>query len=405
MQNWFSENINLGILISALLLVLIGLASIYSATYDAGASDFFNRQLIWAGFGLAALLVVMFIPFRTLQLVSYPLYIFSVLLLIAVLLFGKTVAGSKSWFGFGSFGLQPSEFVKVTCVLALATYLSDKKINLSRFKNLSIAVSIVLIPVALIIRQPDVGTAIIYVFMIIPVLYWAGASLTLMLIIISPAAAAVTALFGITPFLIVLAILLITFFVLKENKLISAIIFSITVLVGVSVKFIYGKLAPYQQKRIDVFLNPEADPLGSGYNVIQSKVAIGSGGVLGKGFLEGSQTQLNFIPAQWTDFIYCVPAEEFGFVGSILILILFAYILFRSISVASTAKNRFASLVSMGVVSIFSAHILINIGMVMGIMPVIGVPLPLLSYGGSFLLSSMVMVGLLLNMYINRKEY
>lgn len=405
MQNWFSENINFGVLICALLLVLIGLASIYSATHDAGASDFFNRQLIWAGIGLVAMLIVMFIPFRTLQLLSYPLYFFSILMLIAVLIFGKTVAGSKSWFGFGAFGIQPSEFVKVTCVLALATYLSDKKVNLTRFKNLLIALSIVLIPVALIIRQPDVGTAIIYVLMLIPVLYWAGASLTLMLIIISPAAAAIAALIGITPFLIVLATLLITFFVLKENKLISAIIFSITVLVGVSVQFIYGKLAPYQQKRIDAFLNPEADPLGSGYNVIQSKVAIGSGGVFGKGFLEGSQTQLNFIPAQWTDFIYCVPAEEFGFVGSIFILILFAYILFRSVNVASTAKSRYASLVTMGVVSIFLAHILINIGMVMGIMPVIGVPLPLLSYGGSFLLSSMLMVGLLLNMYINRKEY
>jgi rod shape determining protein RodA len=241
--------------------------------------------------------------------------------------------------------------------------------------------------------------------MLFPVLYWSGAPTLLMITVIAPSIVAVAALFGTTPFLIVISTLLVALFVMKENRLISASIFSLAVLVGVSVQFMYGKLALYQQKRIDTFLNPENDPLSAGYNVIQATVAIGSGGIFGKGFLEGSQTQLNFIPAQWTDFIFCVPAEEFGFLGALLILILFGYLLFRGIKIAATTKNRYASIVAIGIVSIFASHIIINIGMVIGIMPVIGIPLPFLSYGGSFLLTSLSLIGLLLNMYANRKEY
>lgn len=405
MQSWFEDKIQAGIFLATVVLVSLGIIAIYSATYDAGASAYFYRQIIWACVGFVMMLAVIFIPFRTLQLISYPLYGFSILFLVAVLVLGKSIAGSTSWFGIGSLGLQPSEITKATSILALASYLSDKRINLHRFKNLAVASGIVLLPVTLILLQPDMGTAIIFIGLLISLLFWAGASHTLMIFLIAPAFAAVAALFGTTPFLIVILLLLLFLFFIKENKFISAIIFSFTVLVGISVQFIHGKLAPYQQKRIDAFLDPAGDPLGAGYNVIQSKVAIGSGGIFGKGFLEGSQTQLNFIPAQWTDFIYCVPAEEFGFIGAFLILILFAYILFKGVHLASTVKSRYASLVCIGVVSVLASHIIINIGMVMGMMPVIGVPLPFLSYGGSFLLSCMFMIGLLLNMYSNRKEY
>jgi rod shape determining protein RodA len=194
-------------------------------------------------------------------------------------------------------------------------------------------------------------------------------------------------------------------FLLRENRLLSAIIFSLTVLVGASVQFIFGRLAPHQQKRILTFLNPDADPLGAGYNVIQSKIAIGSGGLLGKGYLQGTQTQLNFLPAQWTDFIYCVPSEEFGFLGACIILILLTTLLYRGVQIAATVKSRYASIAAIGVVSTLAIHTIINIGMSMGMMPVIGVPLPFLSYGGSNLLTNMIMAGLLLNLYANRKEY
>lgn len=405
MNSWIEEKIDFSILIPVLMLVILGLISIYSATYDTGASDYFHKQLIWAGLGILSMLLVAFIPFRTLQLLSYPIYVSSIILLILVLIFGKTVAGSKSWFGIGNVGIQPSEFAKVATVIALAYLLSDKKVNIRRFKYLKYVFLIVLIPFFLIIRQPDTGTALIFLGSLIPILYWSGATNTLMLAIVAPPIAAVSSLFGITYFLIVITILLGILFLQKENKLIAALIFSFTVLIGISVQYVYSKLAPYQQKRLDIFINPESDPLSAGYNVIQSKIAIGSGGITGKGFLRGTQTQLNFIPAQWTDFIYCVPAEEFGFVGAFLILILYFYLLYRCIHLASIAKSRYGSILAFGVGSVFFVHILINIGMVMNIMPVIGVPLPFLSYGGSFLFSSLIMVGLLLNVYANRKEY
>lgn len=405
MDSWFKENIDFRLIVAVVILLIIGITSVYSATYDAGASAFFNRQVAWAGIGFVIMIAIMFVPFRTLQLLSYPAYGLSIIFLIVVLIAGKIVAGSKSWFGVGGFGLQPSELVKITTVLALAAYLSQRQITLRRFKHLAITFGLVLLPVMLIVIQPDVGTAIIYIGMLIFVLYWAGASNFLMLTLIAPVAAAVATLFGTTAFVIIITLTFVVLFILRENRLFSALVFSLTVLMGASVQFIFGKLASHQQKRILTFLNPDADPLGAGYNVIQSKIAIGSGGFFGKGFLHGSQTQLNFLPAQWTDFIYCVPGEEFGFIGACTILLLLTFFLFRGIQIASMAKNRYASLVAIGIVGIFATHIIINIGMSMGIMPVIGVPLPFLSYGGSNLLTNMIMVGILLNMYANRKEY
>jgi rod shape determining protein RodA len=403
--NWFKEHIDFVTLFIVLTLTTIGIASVYSATYDAGASAFFRRQVIWAGIGFLLMISIALMQFRTLQFLSLPLYGFSLLFLVAVLIAGKTVAGTKSWFGVGGFGLQPSEIVKVTTILALASYLSSRQVNLHRLKDLAIAFSIVLLPVGLILMQPDMGTAIIYMGSFLFILIWAGASNFLILTLIAPGAAALATLFGTTPFVLVVVTTLVILLALRENRLMSAIVFSLTVLVGVSVQFIFGKLAPYQQKRILTFLNPDADPLGAGYNVIQSKIAIGSGGFFGKGFLQGSQTQLNFIPAQWTDFIYCVPSEEFGFVGAFFILCLFTILLLRGLQTASVAKNSYAGIVSIGIISVFTVHIIINIGMAMGMMPVIGVPLPFMSYGGSNLLSNMVMAGLLMNMYANRKEY
>jgi len=179
----------------------------------------------------------------------------------------------------------------------------------------------------------------------------------------------------------------------------------ITLAIGLSVQTVYERLPSYQQKRIATFLNPESDPLGAGYNVIQSKVAIGSGGMLGKGYLQGTQTQLNFIPEQWTDFIYCVPGEEFGFVGASVVLLAFGFLLFHGIGIASTSNNKFGSIGSIGILGIFAVHIFVNIGMSLGLLPVIGIPLPFLSYGGSALIANMTMAGLLMNFYANRKEH
>ncbi len=405
MESIVRDKIDPVIFTAVTLLMLIGIASVYSATYDAGASLYFNRQVVWGAAGFIMMIVIWLLPFRTLQLASYPLYAVSILLLVAVLVAGKTVAGTKSWFGIGGFGLQPSEFVKVTTIMALASYLSYRHLERGKLSEVAATFGIVLLPFALIILQPDMGTAIIYLGALFLILIWAGAPVFLLLAIVAPIAAAVATLFNTTVFIMVIAVTFIILFFQRSNRLLSSIVFSVTVLTGVSVQYLFTKLAPYQQRRIFTFLDPDSDPLGAGYNVIQSKIAIGSGGIFGKGFLHGTQTQLNFIPAQWTDFIFCVPSEEFGFFGALFVLGLITALLLRGVQLSSSVKNRFGSLLAIGIVSVLTIHVIINIGMVMGIMPVIGVPLPFMSYGGSSLLSSMIMAGLLLNLHRNRKEY
>jgi rod shape determining protein RodA len=191
----------------------------------------------------------------------------------------------------------------------------------------------------------------------------------------------------------------------RQNRFAAAVAFALTLAIGLSVQAVYERLPSYQQKRISTFMNPGSEQKGAGYNVYQSKVAIGSGGFFGKGYLQGTQTQLNFIPEQWTDFIFCVPGEEFGFVGASIVIGLFAGLLLHGVNVAGLSKNKFASAASIGITGIFGVHVLINIGMSMGLLPVIGIPLPFLSYGGSALVANMTMVGLLMNFYSNRKEH
>lgn len=405
MESFLRDRIDPVIFLSVIILVAIGIASVYSATYDAGASLYFNRQVVWACAGFVMMVAIWLLPFRTVQMAAYPLYALSILLLIAVLVAGKTVAGTKSWFGIGGFGLQPSEFVKVTTLMALSAYLSYRHLERGRLSEIAATFGIVLLPFGLIILQPDMGTGLIYLGALFLILIWAGAPVFLLLALVAPIAAAVATLFNTTAFILVVIATLAALFLLRANRLLSSVVFSATVLTGVSVQYLFNKLAPYQQRRIFTFLDPDSDPLGAGYNVIQSKIAIGSGGLAGKGFLQGTQTQLNFIPAQWTDFIFCVPSEEFGFAGAFLVLALITALLLRGVQLASGVKNRFGSLLAIGIVSVLTIHVVINIGMVMGIMPVIGVPLPFMSYGGSSLMSSMIMAGLLLNLHRNRKEY
>jgi rod shape determining protein RodA len=405
MLSLVNERIDLRTVLAALGLTAIGIVSVYSATYDARASEIFYRQLFFLGAGLIAAAAVAVMPFRLLQFISYPSYALSLLLLVAVLLIGRTVSGSTSWFNLGLFRLQPAEFAKITTVLALATYLSRPEVSLSSFRHLAVVGGIVGAPMVLILRQPDTGTAIIYAGMLLPILYWGGATRFTLTAILAPVAAAVAALFGTTPFLVAIVIFGILLYLSKENRLLAAVAFSLMVLVGISVQYIYDGLRPYQQKRIATFLDPAADPLGAGFNILQSKVAIGSGGLVGKGYLHGSQTQLNFIPEQWTDFIFCVPGEEFGFLGAATVLALFLVLFLRGVGIASSVRSRFASYVAIGITGTLATHMVINVGMALGLLPVIGVPLPFLSYGGSALVTSLLMVGILLNLHLHRKEY
>lgn len=405
MTSFLRERLDLPLFTATCSLAAMGLISIYSATLDARMSELFYKQVAATAIGTIAAFAVAVTPLRTLQRISMPLYGLAMVLLFTVLMIGKQVSGSTSWLQLGPFSLQPAEFAKPATVLALAVYLAHRDVQLTNIKNIAVAGVIVLLPVALILRQPDVGTAMVFFGMLLPVLYWGGAPLFVLVTLIAPGVVAIAALIGPTPFFASIAVLGIVLWVTRQNTIVAAVVFSAIVLVGVSVQSIHSSLRPYQQKRIETFLDPGADPLGAGYNVLQSKIAIGSGGIFGKGYLQGTQTQLNFIPAQWTDFIFCVPGEEFGFAGAAFIIALFGTLLFRSVRIASMVKSSFASFAAVGITGILATHIFMNIGMALGLTPVVGIPLPFLSYGGSALVANMIMIGLLLNLYRNRREY
>lgn len=406
MFEYFKEYFDFKTFFITIALVLAGLVSIYSATYDAGAGSIFQRQLTWAGIGLVAMILAAILPLKTIYRLVVPSYIFLFLVLLVLLIIGKTVSGSRSWFSVAKdLGGQPSEFAKVAALLAVAAFLSRSTTVLSDPKHLAMAIALILLPMGLVLAQPDLGTSMVFFAMMLPILYWAGVENFVLAAILSPVLVAAGALFGTSFFIVTVVVSAVLLYVSRRNRFIAAVAFALTLSVGVSVQFVYDRLPAYQQKRIMTFLNPEADPLGSGYNVLQAKVAIGSGGLFGKGYLRGTQTQLNFIPEQWTDFIFCVPGEEFGFFGASLVLVLFGALLMRGIKVASVSKNKFASIAAIGITAVLASHMLINIGMSMGLMPVVGIPLPFLSYGGSALLASMTMSGLLMNFWANRKEY
>ncbi len=395
------------LLAAALSLLSCGLFAVFSATYS-GSGDYFSRQLWFGVLGTAIMVGISFIPPRFLSKATYLLYGLSLVLLVLVLIFGKRIAGSKSWFSLGSFGIQPSEFAKITTILALATYLSstdDGYRNLNNPIEFFKAALFIIAPITLIMQQPDMGTSIVFVSMLLPIFFWAGLSPFAIMCIVSPAPVVVGALLGTEYFIGSLILVGLVLLMFRRKILIVAIVVLVNVVVGISADTLYDKLQPYQQKRIQAVFDPSLDPLGSGYNVIQSKVAIGSGGLTGKGFLQGTQTQLKFIPEQWTDFIFCMIGEEFGFVGSILVLLLFLILIGKIISNGAMSKNRFLSVACIGIASVMFCHVVINIGMTIGLLPVIGIPLPFLSYGISSLLSFSVMTGIAMNTYRFRNQY
>ncbi len=408
MQAKLFDRFNFVVFFSALGLITFGLVAIYSATFgNELVAGNFNKQLISAAVGVLLVLAIMYTPSKYIAMSSYIIYGIVLILLIAVIFLGKKIKGQTSWFSVGGFGVQPSEFAKVATVLALAYFLSNKnkEADVTKFRDFMYAVAICLVPVALIMLQPDMGTTLVFLFLLLPVLYWAGMPNYIMFFIVAPAITAITAFLGTWYFVAAVIFIIAMMLVFKKNILISVIIVCISIASGFSVNMVYSKLQPYQQKRIQSMFNPESDPLGAGYNVIQSKIAIGSGGLSGKGFMQGTQTQLKYIPEQWTDFIFCMVGEEFGFIGSIAVVLLFLILIWQTIHIAYICKNQFLSICCIGFATIFSFHILINLGMIMGIMPVIGIPLPFMSYGVSFLLSNLIMLGIILNAYRNRKDY
>jgi rod shape determining protein RodA len=401
------DKIDIKLIIPVIGLLIISMLSIYSATKMPGQHHIFIKHLIWIALGLIIATLIFLIHPRKLFSFSMPFYAISILLLILVLIIGKRVSGSESWISIGKLQFQPSEFAKLATVMALSSFLSKKDTDPKSFKTFLISITIVSTPVTLILLQPDFGTAIVFGAILFGILFIAGIPGFWLLLLISPAVIIISSFFGMIALITSATIIgLIILAIMRKPLFLTLVITMLNLSIGFTNKYIFNEiLKPHQQKRIIAFLNPSSDPLGAGYNVIQSKIAIGSGGLLGKGYLKGTQAQLRFIPAQWTDFIFCIPAEEFGFVGAITILMLYVSLMLRILNLSTMVKKKISLLIIIGIFSIWSFHIVINLGMTLGLSPVIGIWLPFLSYGGSAMITNMAMFGILMNLYANRREY
>lgn len=379
-----------------LVLTIIGWVNIYAAVYNEDHSSIFDfsqrygKQLIWIFAAIVIALIVITIDASFFTTFAYLIYGISILSLMAVLVMGTEIAGSKSWFQFGGIAIQPAEFAKLATCLALAKYLSTYNVTLKRFKTRIIAAFIILLPAGLVLLQNDTGSALVYSIFLF-VLYREGLTGNILLI-----GFLIVILFVITlllnklyviAFLIFLAAVL--FYLMKRNrKNIVALVIMLIMAAGFvySVDYTFENvLEHHHKKRINVLLGKELDLRGAGYNVHQSKIAIGSGGIAGKGFLNGTQTKYDFVPEQDTDFIFCTIGEEWGYLGSLFVIGIFMYLLLRLLRLAERQRSDFSRIYGYGVASIIFFHFTVNIGMTIGLLPVIGIPLPFISYGGSSL--------------------
>jgi rod shape determining protein RodA len=398
------DKFDLALFLPVLFLTIIGLLAIYSSTANhPSASGNFEKQFFWSIASLLVFFIVYSLPQQLFKTLAIPSYLFSLLLLIVVLFAGKTVYGSQSWLNFGPVGFQPSEFAKLGLILGLSYWLTYKNRDINNIKDIIVALAIGFLPVILILLEPDTGTAIVFMIITLSLIYWSGLSLFGLFVVLSPGIVTFASLFGTVVFIISLLGVILALILFRKDLFNSATVFILNLGASFFFDYAFRLLKPHQQKRIETFLDPASDPLGSGYNALQAKLAIGSGGFLGKGYLSGNQTQLRFIPKQWTDFIYCVIGEEFGFIGSVIVLILFLIIFLRLLNLSNMAKDSFSVLLIVGILTMLFAHFAINIGMNVGITPVIGLPLPFLSYGGSSLMVNLIMIGIALNIYRNRK--
>ena len=391
-----------------IIFIVIGWLNVYAALYNENYNliDFsqkYGRQLIWISISFLIAIFILFFDWKFFDGFAYLIYILSLLILIGVLFWGIEVNGAKSWLDFGFVRIQPAEFAKVGCCLAIAKFLSGLNMSLKKMKYKVIAALLILSPIILIILQNDTGSAIVYSTFII-VLYRFGLPSNLLIVTIVTSILFITSIIVSKIILIIiLSIIAVFFFIISSRKIRELIIISI--LLSACIGFIYSVdyafeniLEPHHVSRIKVLLGQESDPQGSGYNVNQSMIAIGSGGFLGKGFLNGTQTKFNFVPEQSTDFIFCTIGEEWGFIGSTFLLLLYLLFLLRLLYLAERQRSVFSMVFGYGVVSIFFFHIAINIAMTIGLAPVIGIPLPFISYGGSSLWSFTILLFIFLNL-------
>lgn len=408
------RNLDWLILLSALLLIAVGLLNLYSIghvpeklreTVTVTEIRFFQRQLLWALLGIAAMAAALFIPFRYFEGGAVVFYLAALLMLVGVLFLDPS-KGSSRWIAIGGFRMQPSELMKIAIVFILARFLAEKRHDPNRLRIIVVAVGAVALPALLVVRQPDLGTALVFPALLLPILYWRGLDEGAMILFLSPVVSAFLTVLSQSklkegaypwPLLVFFIAILAVAYRRRARLLQSVMLVGTNLAVMVLIPTVIDRLKPYQQQRIFAFLRPESDILGAGWQVYQSKVAIGSGGFTGKGFLHGTQKLLALLPERHSDFVFSVLAEEAGFLGAFGVIVLFLIIIVRGLYLATKVKSRFASLATVGICSYFAFHLLINVGMTVGLAPVTGIPLPLVSYGGSSMLVSCFLVGVLLN--------
>ena len=363
MQKKMFKNFEWGILICTIILLAIGLVALFSATQNSDYEEF-KKQIMWIGISIPVIVVVIFVDYEILAKISPVIYGLSLISLIAVL-FTEPINGATSWFNIGPFSFQPAEFAKIAVVLFMANVIvklqQKGRDEINRFWKLGIILATVAVPTLLIIKQPDYGTALAFLVALIFMLYVAG---------------------------------------INKKYIITAVLL-VVILVPLAYFFI---LPDHAKARIDVYLNPNVDPRGDGYNIIQSKLAIGAGQIFGMGLFKGNQTQLGYLYPKTTDFIFAVISEEMGFVVAGAIIVLYVILITKSIQVAKTAKDDLGSYIATGIVGIFFFHMLENIGMTMGLLPITGIPLSFVSYGGSSMLTNLTLIAILLNISTRRKK-
>ena len=385
----------------AFLLTMFGIAMVYSAgqtDVPSFVAGIWRNQLVWFLLGAAVAYGISRTSVRLLEWGSVWVYLGACALLLLLLFFGTgagTAASTKSWLAIGGVRLgQPSELAKIAVVLMLARVLSAQRVAPTSLFGLWRPAAITLVPWVLIMAQPDLGTGIVFLGIFFAMLFWSGVSWPLLLIAASPAISLILA-FGPGVWGAWFFLLLALLWWVRPAWLETSVIIGANIAMGVIAPLLWDTLNPYQQRRLLVFLDPSIDPRASGYHVIQSQVAIGSGGFFGKGFTDGSQKRLAFLPEQHTDFIFPVVGEELGFLGVTLALGLFCVLLLRTVRIASRSSTPFASLVAFGLTAAWFTHIVVNVGMTVGLMPITGIPLPFFSYGGSFMLACWIAVGIL----------
>jgi len=391
------------------LLLIIGLIMILSSTYAmqnrAGENPltYVKRHVLVMFLGLIAMIAMMYTDVNNLKTAAIPLYILVLSILTFVLIKGFTVYGAQRWISFGPISFQPSEVIKLVMIIALAYYLESRVGKITSLISLVPIFALVGVPFLLIFKQPDLGTALVLLVITFGMLVWAKTSLGLLLALFSP-------IFSIIIFnhfylwIIYLIALSIALFAIKLKLFDSIAVFFGNIGVAYLFPFLFGLLKGYQKQRILVFLNPNIDPRGAGYHSLQAKIAIGSGRFFGRGPFHGTQTQLQFIPQQFSDFIYSAVGEELGFLGALFVLSLFILVIWRAIKIASESRTVFGSLLASGIAVMYAFHLLVNIGMTLGMLPVVGIPLPLMSYGGTFLIINLASIGILQSISMRRKK-